>query len=65
MFARRFAIAMLSLLLALPIAAQEAEAETAPEAVAGAGTTVLLLGLTAVATVGGITLLRENAKKKQ
>lgn len=60
--------------LVAPAAGQEATveptaaAESVPDApesapVSGAGTLVLLMGLGAVVVVGGVAILRENAKR--
>lgn len=74
MHARRLLIVLVfALLLVLPAAAADeptavpavespAPAQSEPQFVAGAGTTMLLLGIGAVVVVAGIALLRENAK---
>ncbi|MDZ4770538.1 MAG: hypothetical protein SGJ24_15540 [Chloroflexota bacterium] len=41
-----------------------AESESEDQFVAGAGTPILLLGLAAVLAVGGITMLREQARTR-
>jgi hypothetical protein len=51
-----------NVLVAAPITS-ETTVEGENEFVAGAGTPILLIGLGAVLAVGGITLLRDNAKK--
>lgn len=67
---RSYFIATLVLLLALaltvPAFAQEAAgaAEAPAETVSGAATLMLLIGAGAVLAVTGLTLMRENAKKK-
>jgi hypothetical protein len=49
---------------AVPAAASDVPAASEPAFVAGAGTTMLLLGIGAVVAVAGIALLRENARSE-
>lgn len=58
-FVRWIAVLLCVLLLALPALAQEEAPPAEPEAPAGVGTLILLLGVGAVVIVGGAIIGRE------